>query len=195
MATLVIRNTSSPPTGRIVDRNVRLRGVPDDCRVYSFVFRQSQIDSRIKTELHAIGDESGLNLFVGLWDMSDPNYIKMNEIFNLGKLPAVIMTADSSLSTVSDTENAYVRIDDERLLDKPEEFTKLINELYNLFLRGDVTKAIRKTHSTQISILLSNLLKEIKTAIGEVASKIIENYNIKFEIGPFKAELTKPAAA
>jgi hypothetical protein len=169
--------------------------VPDDCRVYSFVFRQSKLDSRIKTELQAIGEESGLNLFVGLWDMSDPNYIKMNEIFNLDKLPAVIMTADSSLSTVSDTENAYVRIDDERLLDKPEEFSKLINELYNLFLRGDVTKAIKKTHSTEISIFLSNLLKEIKTAIGEIAGKIIENYNIKIEIGPFKAELTKPAAA
>jgi hypothetical protein len=195
LATLVIRNTSPPPVGAIVDRNVRLRGVPDDCRVYAFVFRQSKLDSRIKGELEAIGEEAGLNLFVGLWDMSDPNYIKMNEIFSLGKLPAVIMTADSSLSTVSDTENTFVRIDDERLLEKPEEFSVLINQLYNLFLRGDITNAIKKTHSAEISVFLSNFLKEIKTSIGDVASKIIETYNIKFEIGPFKAELTKPAAA
>ena len=93
MATLVIRNTSPPPVGAIIDRNVRLSNVPDDCRVYTFVFRQSKLDDKIRDELEQMGKELGSNLFVGLWDMSDPDYVKMNEIFKLGNLPAIVVTA------------------------------------------------------------------------------------------------------
>jgi len=162
--------------------------------VYAFVFRQSKLDNKIRDELEQMGKELGSNLFVGLWDMSDPDYVKMNEIFKLGKLPAVVVTAESSLSTVSDTENTYLRIDDKRLLEKPEEFLDLVNEIYNLFIRGDITKAIKKTYIKEISIFLSDLLKEIKNVIGKVALKIMENYNITFEVGPFKADLIKPSA-
>ena len=126
--------------------------------------------------------------------MSDPDYVKINEIFKLGNLPAIVVTVESSLSTVSDTENTYLRIDDKRLLEKPEEFLGLVNEIYNLFIRGDITKAIKKTYIKEISIFLSDLLKEIKNVIGKAALKIMENYNITFEVGPFKVDLTKPSA-
>ncbi len=47
---------------------------------------------------------------MGLWDMSDPDYVKINEIFKLGN--SGIVSADkteSSLRLSSDTENTYLR--------------------------------------------------------------------------------------
>ena len=41
-----------------------------------------------------------------------------------------------------------------------------VNEVYNLFMHGDITKAIEKTYIKEISIFLSDLLKEVKNVVG-----------------------------
>jgi hypothetical protein len=162
--------------------------------VYAFVIRQLQVDDKIKNELVQMGKESGLNLFVGLWDMKDQDYFKLNKMFKLGKLPAIIMTAESSLSTVSDTDNTFVRIDDKRLFSKPEELSDLVNELYSLFMDGQVINAIKKTRRKEISIFLTNLLVEIKNVVTKIAREIMDKYDIKFDFGTFKIDLTKPSS-
>lgn len=194
MISVVVKDTSRPSRSSLVSRNVTLRKVPNNCRVYAFVIRQSKVDDKIKEELVQFGEESGLNLFVGLWDMKDQDYFKLNKMFKLGKLPAIIMTAESSLSTVSDTENTFVRIDDKRLFSKPEELSELVNELYSLFMDGQVIKAIKKTKRKEISIFLTNLLVEIKNVVTKIAREIMDKYNIKFEFGNFKIDLTKPSS-
>src|SRR5215211_3126515 len=103
---------TKPKDTLAVAKDVTLDGVPDNCKVYCFILGPSDTDEAIKKDLETLGTEYGNNLFVGFWNMADSSYTDMAKYFKLGPLPAIIITAESSLASTDDTNmSAFVRLD------------------------------------------------------------------------------------
>lgn len=176
----------------IVEHSVILEGIPENCRVYCFVFGSSDADEKTKKDLETLGTEYGDNLFVGFWSMKDSRYSYIASCFNLRSLPAIVFTAESHLGgTEEDNSAPYVRLDDSRVLSDIDGMKQLIRLLYNLFITGKVAEAIKEAKKARKVRRLRDIIQQSKKLVSDIVGRIIENYNIDFEYGPFKVELIR----
>jgi hypothetical protein len=175
--------------------DIILDDIPNNCRVYCFVFGPSDADETIKKDLENLGREYGNNLFVGFWSMADPRYNDMAIYFELKNLPAIVITAESSLASIvgksSIVGSAFVRLDNHTLLSEVESLKQLVRLLYNLFITGEVAKAMKQAKEARESVSIMNILRNVKKFFTDALVKIIERYNIEFKFGLFEFKLEK----
>jgi hypothetical protein len=129
----------------------------------------------LETKLRKLGEVAGTNLFVNIAKLDDPNYVKIVNKFNVKTLPTIIMTAIDKLAfSPAEYSTAYVKIDDKRLLDSPELTFECIQKMFNLFIVGKISEAVReKNHDARIS--------RFKGVIND-ALKGIQGYLMKWDI-------------
>jgi hypothetical protein len=192
-----IQIVNSAPKGTLAfAKDVTLDNVPDNSKVYCFVFGPTDAQEQTKKDLEILGTESGNNLFVGFWSMADSRYVDLAKYFQLKSLPAIIITAESSLASIDDANmSAYVRLDNRKLLSETESVKQLVKDLFNLFIRGEVVEAIKTAKSQSKKASIRYFFNKIKNIFSDAVMSIINKYNIEFEYGLFKAKLVHPEKA
>src|SRR5262249_40601561 len=109
----------------------------------------------LESALRDLGEMSGNNLFVNIGRLDDPEYDKIRNHFGIKPLPVIVITADPNLASPLDTyATGFVRIDSKTLLNSPERTINCVQEVLNLFLGGEISKAISLTKWKQWSELL-----------------------------------------
>jgi hypothetical protein len=191
LAKIIIVNTV-PQDRRTFAKSITLDHIPDDCKVYCFVFGSSDADEKTKKDLEELGTEYGNNLFTGFWSMADPNYKDIATYFDLSTLPTIVMTAEASLASTKDSnESVFVRLDNRKLLLDVENVKELVRLLYNLFITGEVANAIRTAKNASRWGNIRDISAKVEKFFTDTLVKIIEKYNIDFSFGPFNVTLEK----
>lgn len=191
---LVLAEDPSEEQGKAVGENVFLQNVPQDCKVYLFYYPGSLVNPELESALRDLGEMSGNNLFVNIGRLDDPEYDKIRNHFGIKPLPVIVITADPTLASPLDTyATGFVRIDSKTLLNSPERTINCVQEVLNLFLGGEISKAISLTKWKQWSELLRPVGDFVVTALKGVLDYIKET-DITFSFVEGKLEL-KPAGA
>lgn len=130
---------------RAVGENIFLRDLPKNPKVFAFLFPGSDDSDELKEGLRVLGEKTGDNLYVDLnSSLADPDYQAARRRFKLGPLPAIVVTAISPLAATPTGETGFVRLDGKALLAKPEQLVRTVEELFNLFLGGEIAAAVRR---------------------------------------------------
>jgi hypothetical protein len=133
-------------TQRDVGDNVLLADLADEFKVYAFYYGAGMPNLSVIQALRTLGAETGKNLFINIGKLNDPQQDKIARMFGIEKYPVLVMTALSHLAASRDEPiSAYVRLDNERLLNSPERTIGCVQELFSLFLQGKVAEAV--THA------------------------------------------------
>jgi hypothetical protein len=102
-------------------------------------------------ELRALGLKTGGNLFVNIAEtLADPSYQMAAERFRLKSLPVIVVTAVGPLAATPEGQTAFVRLDGKHLFQQPQQLVQTVEQLFNLFLRGDIAEAVRAGWVQQI---------------------------------------------
>ena len=176
MAKIKIVNTS-PPGRRSFAEDVTLDNIPENCKVYCLVYGVSDTDQTIKNDLENIGKEYGNNLFVDFWSMADERYTDVATYFSLKDLPVIVVTAESSLSSIEGSnESTFVRLDNPHLLSEFEDVKRLVRLLYNLFIQGDIADAITIAKKKSKWATMKDIITKVKNLFTDAIITIIERY-------------------
>ena len=126
---------TKPDRDELYAENAVLDTVAHDCKVYCLVFGSSDIADDLKNDLEKFGRDKEKNLYVGLWNMGDPNYDVLARGYGLRKLPCIVMTALDTYSDIVENQYSFLRLDG-RILENDfiNETKALIRELYSLFI-------------------------------------------------------------
>jgi hypothetical protein len=170
---LVLDEHENGRVTRDIGENVFLRDLSEGYQVFAFYYPSAMRDERLAEALRDFGDLTGKNLFVNLGKFNDPNFGKIVNAFGIKKYPVVVLTATKELASAEDV-NVYVRIDSDRLLSDPARAVEAVQEIFGLFLRGEVAAAISKAKWTQRSELAVAVAKTIASAGKELARWIAE---------------------
>ena len=126
--------------------------------------------------------------------MGDPLYKDMAKHFDLEKIPSIVITADSTLSTIENSDkSAFVRIDNELIFSDIDSLKKLLRVLYNLFIRGGIVGAMKEASRSGTIAKLKNLFVKLKDLFTKAVIQIMEKYNIELSFGLFSIKLVKAA--
>ena len=152
-----------------IGANVFLADLPNQYPCYAFYYPGPMPDRELEQALRRLGDQTGQNLFVNIGRLNDPVYGKIANLFNITRTPAIVLTAIAPLAAPEGTDlNAYVRLDSTNLLASAERTLKCVSQVFTLFLRGEVAKAISKGKWKQRSELLQIVGGCLRTALGSV---------------------------
>jgi hypothetical protein len=190
MAKLVLKLEPSRPTLKMAIESCHLRDVPDDCQIYLFYFPSTRDHEDLEKALLKWGKTTGKNLFVGLWGMDDPNYRKVAQTFEIGPLPAIVVTgAPWSASTTenSDPTTAYARVDNKQLLANKDKALDSMERLYNYFIRGLVKEAVRNAKRDGMLTKLGHYLGKMKDWLGRAISNFLKTH--KITVNAFKGTI------
>ena len=200
MAKLILKLTSVRRArgAKLAVKPVHLADVPIDCQVYLFYFPGHEKYEDLKKALYSWGEISGKNLFVGLWGMDDPNYRMLARTFDLGDLPAIVITGMPTLGSIKERGEdvtAYVRVDSEELLSNKDKTMDSMERLYNYFIRGMVKQALRDAKKDRWRRKIAYYLGKLMDWLGKKINNFLKEHNIKidifkgiFEISPVKEE-------
>lgn len=134
---------TEPEDGRAVGDNVFLANLPADYKVYVFYYSGTEPNEDLAKKLRAFGEAGGKNVFVNFAGLDDPAFTKMIKRFQIGALPAIIVTAIESLASPSDEYlTTFARLDEKKLLASPDRAIECVERLFILFLEGKVKEAI-----------------------------------------------------
>jgi hypothetical protein len=128
---------------RSVGESVFLYDLPKAPKVFVFFYQGSDDTQDVEDRLRALGRRTGDNLFVNLGSLADPAYEDAVERFGIRQLPVVIVTAVAAFAATPDGKTTFVRLDSSALFSKPAELVRTVEELFNLFLAGNVAQAVR----------------------------------------------------
>lgn len=178
---LVLHEPLEEEHGRAKDvgENILLHDIPEAYRVFLFYYPAAMRNEDLENGLRGLGDLTGQNLLVNMGKLNDPDYDKIAKMFGIDTLPVVIMTAEANLAASDDgTVNAFVRLDDSRLLTDPSRAISLLEQLFGLFLRGEIAEAIKKATWTQraegLRAITTIIVKGLRTLAGFVADRDIK---------------------
>ena len=172
---LVVESASRPSeehagwVDRDIGDNVFLVDLPSRYPCYAFYYPGAMPDRELEEALRRLGDQTGQNLFVNIGRLNDPAYGKIAKLFNIRRTPVIVLTAIAPLAAPEGTDlNAYVRLDSANLLASRERTLQCINEVFTLFLKGDIAKAVSKGKLKQRAELLRIVGSCVNTALGSV---------------------------
>jgi hypothetical protein len=151
-------------------QNVFFENLPSDCKVYIFYYPGSFLNKDLANNLKVLGQSAGKNLFVNIAiKIDDPSYGRVVKAFGIKSLPAVIVTALSSLALPDDYSTEFIRIDDKKLLASTDQATDLIQKLFNLYISDGVSEALKESNrdirNFRLKGYLESILKEVKGSI------------------------------
>jgi hypothetical protein len=119
---------------------------------------------------------------------ADPDYDKAERRFGIRKWPVIIVTAISPLAATPDGDNAFVRLDNRSLFERPEELVRTVEELLNLFLGGQIARAVatgwREGGKAALIAAAQRIWSVIKPVITWVAERdlTLEFLGVKIEL-------------
>lgn len=155
-----------------VGENVFFSNLPSNYKVYLLYYPSARSNEDLTDVLRNLGDMTGENLFVNIAKLNDPNYNKIVNIFKISAFPTIIITANNKLaSSPMEDSTAYVKIDNKKLLDSPDITIECIEKIFNLFIQGEITKAINKQRGSEnifwIKELINNTLGGLKGFLSQ----------------------------
>lgn len=175
-------------TSKVVGENVFFDNLPHDCLVFLLYYPGAMPNEDIENKLRNLGNIAGNNLFVNIGKLNDPSYRKVRNKFTITNLPVIIITAIDTLSSPpGELSTAYVRIDNQRLLNSPN-LIECIQRLFNLFIDRKILEALSQFKKDQRDLFISHLKNIVTNAlkgtiefVGErdISVSLIEG---KFEI-------------
>ena len=147
----------------------------------------------LEHKLRKFGNIIGKNLFVNIGRLNDPNYKKIASRFEIRDLPVIIITAIDGLSSVK-TERYYstffVRLDSKILLHSGDLTIKSIEQLFNLFIGGQISEALSQYRHDQRNAFLSKLKVVILNSL-KVIAKFLSDRDISISLLEGKFELKR----
>lgn len=176
---------------RDIGENVFLSDLSDEYRVFAFYYPSAMRDEDLETALRGLGDLVGQNMFVNIGKLNDPSFAKIVEAFDIHDYPVLIVTATADLAGAREPgTNVYVRIDDKRLLADPARTVELVQEIYTLFLRGDIADAISKVGTAKRTELIRSVVEQIASGLRHIAGFVADrDFKVSLVEGSF--EMTK----
>ncbi len=174
--------------GKDVGDNVFLQNLPAEYKVYLFYYPGAMPDERLEKALRNLGEMTGKNLFVNIGRLNDPEHEKIVGRFEIKNYPVILITAVGSLAAPQgEFCSAYARLDSKRLLGSPERTVECVQELFNLFLRGEVAKAISQAKWKQRAELAAVLGRYITDALKGLKDFVASrDISISFLEGKFE---------
>jgi hypothetical protein len=139
---IVFIENPEPGRGLAVGDSVFLSDLPMNPKVFAFFYRGSADTSEVERGLRALGEKTGDNLFVNIASQADPDYAQAEKRFGIIRWPVIIVTAVSPLAATPEGDNAFVRLGSRVLFAKPENLVRTVEELFNLFLSGQIRRAV-----------------------------------------------------
>ena len=148
--TLSLMDDPGPGLTKDIGENVFLNDLSSKYRVFAFYYPPPIENEDLANGLRSLGDMTGENLLVNIGKLNDPSFEKIVEAFDIRKYPVVVVTATTDLAGMQkDSVTAFVRIDDERTLSDPAGTVEMVQEIYTLFLRGEIADALSKVKSKE----------------------------------------------
>jgi len=190
---LSLKREEGPGITKDIGENVFLDDLSDEYRVFAFYYPPAMPDEDLESGLRGLGDLTGENLFVNIGKLNDPSFAKIVKAFDIHDYPVVVLTATSDLAGAGEEGvNVYVRIDDKRVLEDPARAVELVQEIYTLFLRGEVADAIAKAKSNERMELVRAVAKRIGAGLSKIAGFVADrDFKVSLVEGSF--EMTKSA--
>jgi len=137
--------------GKAVGENVFLSNLPMSPKVLALFYPGAADTEEVEKELRALGQKTGGNLFVNIAEtLADPDYQLAAGSFRIKSLPVIVVTAVSPLAATPEGHTAFVRLDAKELFQQPQQLVRTVEQLFNLFLRGEIAQAVRKGWLQQI---------------------------------------------
>lgn len=175
---------------KAVGENVFLADLAADFPVYIFYYPSAMPDEALENVLRKLGESTGSNLFVNIGRLNDPDFAKITRLFEIRSFPAVVLTARADLAAPDDESmNAYVRFDGKALAD-PARAIEHIQNLYLLFLTGEIAKAIKQAGKQNRAELARRIGKFIVAAFT-VIGRYINDHDITVSVLEGRFELKK----
>ena len=168
--------------------DVFLSKLPTSPKVFALFFDGSLDTEDVRERLRTLGEKTGDNFYVNVGTLSDPDYQAAARRFNLGPLPAIVVTAISPLAATPEGENAYVRLDSRPLFAKPEQLASTVEELFNLFLAQKISQAVRVGWTQQGKAGLIAAAERVWSVIEPVITWLSKK-DLTFEVAPVKIEV------
>jgi hypothetical protein len=164
---------------KAVGDNVYLRDLSDEPRVFALFYPSAMRAAALVDGLVALGELAGSNLFVNIGRLNDPDFAKITRAFELQRFPAIVVTAAADLAAAPDREvTAFVRLDEPRLLADPERCVQLVQELFTMFISGQVAEAMSKAKWAQraegVRAVYGSVLAALKRVVDFVSDHEIE---------------------
>jgi hypothetical protein len=119
-----------------------LASLPTSPKVFAFFYPGDADTDEAEKRLRTLGQRTGDNLFINFGTLADPDYKRAVERFGIKPLPVLVVTAISPLAATPDGKSTFVRLDGAALFAQPEALARTVEQLFNLFLAGDVSKAV-----------------------------------------------------
>jgi hypothetical protein len=168
---LVLSEPTTDPQ-KDVGENVFLDNLPDKYKVYLLYYSGSSPNNDLESRLRRLGKDTGTNLFVNISKINDPHYRKIVNKFGIKGLPAIVITGIDELAAAKEEPaTAYVRLDSPKLMDSPDSVMECVEKIFNLYIQGEVAKAMSRGARTQFLGRLKEIilvpLKGIKGFLKE----------------------------
>ena len=167
--------------------------MPDDYKVYLFYYPGSMPNEDLENKLRKFGNIIGKNLFVNIGRLNDPNYKKIASRFEIRGLPVIIITAIDRLASVKTERYCstfFVRLDSKILLHSVDLTIKSIEQLFNLFIGGQISEALSQYRHDQRNAFLSKLKVVILNSL-KVMAKFLFDRDISISLLEGKFELKR----
>lgn len=172
-----------------VGENVFLDNLPSDYQVYLFCYSGVMPDEILENNLRKFGQVTGKNLFVQIGRLNDPNYKQIAKKFGIKSFPVLIMTAiDRLASSPIDSFTAYLRIDNQTLLGRPDLTLQCIEKLFNLFISGKISEAMAQFKQEQRAAILARL-KDIAYDALKGIGGFLKELDISWSVAEGKLEI------
>jgi hypothetical protein len=185
---LVLFKPEDDKTGEKAIGDVFYDNLPSDCEVYLFYYGGATPNEELTNRLKNFGNITGKNLFVNIGKLSDPNYRKVVNTFNIRTFPVIIMTATAKFaSPPANFSTTYLKIETKRLLNSPDLAISCVEKLFNLFIEGKISEAIKEKNRDE---LVARLKGTISDGLKEMR-EFLDERDINFSFIEGKLELKK----
>ena len=174
-----------------VGENVFLDNLPSDYGVYLFYYPSPVGNPEIEQILRNLGEITGTNLFVNMGKLNDPKYRSIANQFDIKNLPVIIVSGLEDLAADSSgSYTAFVKIDSGRMLNAPDELFECLNKIFNLFITGQISEAIKRERQDERNLLLRRLGSVVASAMTDVG-RYIADTDISVSVIQGKFELKR----
>lgn len=175
---------------KAVGENVFLADLQADFPVYIFYYPSAMPDDVFENLLRRLGESAGPNLLVNMGRLNDPDFGKITRAFEVRSFPSVVLTAKADLAAPQDASmNAYVRLDG-KFLDDPGRAIEHIQDLYLLFLKGDIARAIKRAGRQNRAELARRIGKAIATALTTIG-RFVNEHDVTVSVLEGRFEIKK----
>ncbi len=174
-----------------VGENVLFDNLPSDCKVYTLYYPGSTLDDELENKLRLLGSIAGKNLFVNIGRLNDPNFDLIVHRFDIRLLPVIVVTGIHALaSNTNKSLTAFVRIDSKGVFKSPELVVESVQTLFNLFIQGKISEAIKQAEQTRRDAVIMSLKAAIFNSLKGMKNYLSDK-DVSISTGPFSLNIKR----